>query len=92
MRFFVGGLNWETDDVRLKELFSDEGYDVLHAEVIVDRQTKRSKGFGFVQLSMGNFTEKAVIDSLSGKRLDGRNVTVNQAVPKGKRANGKDSE
>ncbi|KAH0466822.1 hypothetical protein IEQ34_004060 [Dendrobium chrysotoxum] len=76
-RLFIGGLSWSTDDKSLQRAFSTFG-DVLESKVINDRETGRSRGFGFV--TFGN--EQAMrdaIEGMNGQNLDGRNITVNQA-------------
>ena len=80
IRLFVGSLSWNTTDDQLKEFFSSAG-TVASANVIVDRDTNRSKGFGFVE--MGSDDEaKAAIADLNGKELDGRTIIVSEARPR----------
>jgi len=76
-RCFVGGLAWATTDNSLEEAFRPFG-EVTQCKVITDRETGRSRGFGFVTFSNETAMLKA-IDEMSGKELDGRNITVNQA-------------
>ncbi|KAL3698800.1 hypothetical protein R1sor_012876 [Riccia sorocarpa] len=76
-RCFVGGLAWATNDTRLMEAFSSYG-DVLEAKIISDRETGRSRGFGFVTFA-DEVTMQNAIEAMNGKELDGRNITVNQA-------------
>jgi RNA recognition motif-containing protein len=79
-KLFIGSLAWATNDDSLKEFFSQAG-EVVSANVIVDRETNRSKGFGFVE--MANDDEaKAAIDQLNGKDLDGRPIVVSEARPR----------
>jgi RNA recognition motif-containing protein len=79
-KLFVGSLAWATNDDSLKDFFSAAG-NVVSANVIVDRDTNRSKGFGFVE--MGSDEEaKAAIDQLNGKDLDGRPIVVSEARPR----------
>ncbi len=79
-KLFVGSLAWATNDDSLKDFFSAAG-NVVSANVIVDRDTNRSKGFGFVE--MGSDEEaKAAIDQLNGKELDGRPIVVSEARPR----------
>ncbi|CAN6287277.1 unnamed protein product [Urochloa humidicola] len=76
-RCFVGGLAWATDNASLQQAFASYG-DVLDSKVITDRETGRSRGFGFVTFS----SEQSMLDAIeamNGKELDGRNITVNQA-------------
>ncbi|HMS23809.1 MAG TPA: RNA-binding protein [Candidatus Saccharibacteria bacterium] len=77
---FVGSLSWNVTDDQLKELFETVG-KVVSAKVITDRDTNRSKGFGFVE--MGSDDEaKAAVDQLNGKELDGRPINVSEARPR----------
>lgn len=74
MKMYVGNLSFSTTDSQLKTIFSDFG-TVDSASVISDRETGRSKGFGFVE--MNNDDEaKAAMATLDGKALDGRNLKV----------------
>lgn len=83
MRLYVGNLAFATTNEGLKAAFEQFGA-VESATVIMDRDTGRSKGFGFVD--MNNDEEaKAAIEGLDGKPLDGRNVRVNEARPREER-------
>ncbi len=82
-KLFVGSLSWGVDDKQLEDFFAAAG-KVVSAKVIVDRDTNRSKGFGFVEMSSDEEAKKA-IDELNGKELDGRPVTVNEARPREER-------
>ncbi|KAK1352183.1 Glycine-rich RNA-binding protein GRP2A [Heracleum sosnowskyi] len=80
-RCFVGGLAWATTDRTLEEAFSQFG-DVVDSKIINDRETGRSRGFGFVTFK----DEKAMndaIEGMNGQDLDGRNITVNEAQSRG---------
>ena len=79
-KLFVGSLSWNVKDDQLRDFFATVG-TVVSASVIVDRDTNRSKGFGFVEMSSDEEAKKA-IDELNGKELDGRAVTVSEARPK----------
>ncbi len=85
-KLFVGSLSWNVTDDQLSEFFSAVG-TVVSASVITDRDSGRSKGFGFVEMSSDEEAKKAV-DELNGKELDGRAVTVNEARPKEDRPRG----
>ena len=76
-KLYVGGLPYGTNNEDLTELFEQCG-TVLSASVIMDRDTGRSKGFGFVQMGSEAAAGDA-IDKLNGHTLDGRNIMVNQA-------------
>ncbi|MDP3726898.1 MAG: RNA-binding protein [bacterium] len=78
-KLFVGGLSYETTEATLKELFAQAG-TVESATVIVDKLSGRSKGFGFVEMSSEEESQKAV-EMFNGKEIDGRKVTVNEARP-----------
>ena len=76
-RCFVGGLAWATDDRALETAFSSYG-EILDSKIINDRETGRSRGFGFVTFSSEQSMRDA-IEGMNGKELDGRNITVNEA-------------
>jgi cold-inducible RNA-binding protein len=78
-KLFVGSLPWAVDDQALEDLFKDFG-TILSAKVIMDHETGRSKGFGFVELEDDN-QAKAAIDKLNGSDLQGRSIVVNEARP-----------
>ncbi len=80
---FVGSLSWNVTDDQLKDFFAAAG-TVASAKVIVDRDSNRSKGFGFVEMGSDEEAKKA-IDELNGKELDGRAITVNEARPREER-------
>ena len=79
-KLYVGNLSYGTTDSDLQNLFEQHGA-VQSAQVIMDRDTGRSKGFGFVE--MGNADEaQAAISALNGQQIDGRALTVNEARPR----------
>lgn len=85
-KLYVGNLAYSVDKSRLEEIFGEFG-TVASAQVIMDRETGRSKGFGFVE--MGSDQEaQAAISALNGKNFDGRNLTVNEARPQEPRSGG----
>ena len=85
-KLYVGNLSYDVDSSSLQELFTAHG-TVESAEVIQDRDTGRSKGFGFVQ--MGTDAEaQAAIAALNGQQHGGRALTVNEAKPKENRTGG----
>ena len=77
---FIGSLAYATTDDSLKAFFETVG-EVTSARVVTDRDTGRSKGFGFVEYADEANNQKA-IDQLNGKELDGRAITVNEARPR----------
>jgi len=82
-KLYVGNLSYDTTSSDLEQMCSAHG-TVQTAEVISDRETGRSKGFGFVQ--MGSDDEaKAAISALNGKEVGGRSLTVNEAKPREER-------
>src|SRR6476661_3654060 len=85
-KLYVGNLSYGTSSSDLEQLFAQHG-TVSSAEVIADRETGRSKGFGFVQ--MGSDEEaQAAIAALNGQQHDGRALTVNEAKPREDRPRG----
>ena len=85
-KLYVGNLGYGINNSSLEELFAAHG-TVASAQVIVDRDTGRSKGFGFVE--MGSDSEaQAAINAMHGKAVEGRNLTVNEARPPEKRGFG----
>ncbi|HEY5501925.1 MAG TPA: RNA-binding protein [Candidatus Anoxymicrobiaceae bacterium] len=83
MKVYVGNLPYAATDDDLRTEFSQFG-TVDSADVIIDRNTGRSKGFGFVEMSDDN-EAKAAIDALNGKDLQGRAMNVNEARPRPER-------
>jgi RNA recognition motif-containing protein len=79
-KLFVGSLSYSVNDDQLRDAFAAAG-NVVSAKVIIDRDTGRSKGFGFVE--MGSDDEaKAAVDMLNGKELEGRAIAVSEARPR----------
>jgi cold-inducible RNA-binding protein len=79
-KIYVGNLSFETDNASLDQMFKPYG-TVASAQVIMDRDSGRSKGFGFVE--MGTSAEAtAAIGALNGTEINGRSVTVNEAKPR----------
>jgi cold-inducible RNA-binding protein len=79
-KLYVGNLSYDVTDSALEAMFTPHG-TVQSAQVIMDRDTNRSKGFGFVE--MGSDQEaQAAIQALSGQQMGGRALTVNEAKPK----------
>ena len=76
-KLFVGGIPWTTDDQGLRQSFEGFG-EVLDAKVITDRDTGRSRGFGFVTFANGGEADAAVED-MDGTELEGRRINVSEA-------------
>jgi RNA recognition motif-containing protein len=83
-RLFVGNLPYSANDAELKEIFSQVG-TVESAQVIIEKMTGRSKGFGFVEMATDEEAAKAV-ETLNGKDFSGRPLVVNEARPMEPRA------
>ena len=78
-KLYVGGLPYSTTDMQLEEVFSAHGA-VESAQVIIDKFTGRSRGFGFVEMGSSSEAEAAV-NALNETQLEGRTITVNEARP-----------
>jgi RNA recognition motif-containing protein len=85
-KLFVGNLSFNTTENDLNDLFAAHG-TVTETNLMMDRETGRPRGFGFVTMSSVEEAQKA-IEALSGKELDGRALTVNVAKPREERAPG----
>jgi RNA recognition motif-containing protein len=79
-KLYVGNLTFSTDDAGLAAIFADIG-TVQSAQVVTDRETGRSRGFGFVEMDTAEAAQKAV-SSLDGTMVDGRKIVVNIARPR----------
>ena len=79
-RLFIGSLPWGVDDAKLAQIFSQAG-TVVSAQVVKDRDTGRSRGFGFVEMSSDEEADNAVTN-LNGSEVDGRKIVVNVARPR----------
>src|SRR5205085_900456 len=79
-KIYVGNLSFQTTDADLNQMFSEVG-QVESVQIITDRDTGRSKGFGFVEMSDDAAAAKA-IERFNGKEVNGRALTVNEARPK----------
>lgn len=82
-KLFVGGLSWDTTDVGLRNAFASYG-EITEAKVITDRETGRSRGFGFVTFTRDEDAQTA-ISKMDGTSLDGRVIKVNEAQEKSPR-------
>ena len=85
-KLYVGNLSYGVTDSDLQQLFEQYG-SVTSAQVISDRETGRSKGFGFVEMATDDDAASA-INALNGQQHDGRTLTVNEARPKEDRGGG----
>ncbi|HEY7750868.1 MAG TPA: RNA-binding protein [Ignavibacteriaceae bacterium] len=79
-KLFVGSLPWSVSDEELKQTFEKQG-TVVSAKVIKDRDTGRSRGFGFVEMENSSDAKNA-IKALNESELNGRNIVVNEAKPR----------
>lgn len=82
-KLYIGGLPYSVDNTRLEELFAKYGA-VVSAQVISDKFTGRSRGFGFVEFENKQDAENAIAE-MNGKEIDGRSITVNEARPMAKK-------
>ena len=80
VKLFVGNLPWSIDDAALEDIFRPYG-EVQSARVITDRETQRSRGFGFVEMETEDVN--AVINAVNGREFAGRPLRVNEADDKG---------
>jgi RNA recognition motif-containing protein len=85
-KLYVGNLSYDVKKNDLEQMFAAHGA-VTSAQVITDRETQRSKGFGFVEMSSDQEAQ-AAIAALNGKSIDGRALTVNEARPQEARGGG----
>jgi cold-inducible RNA-binding protein len=86
MKLYVGNLSFQTSSDDLQQLFAQAG-TVESASVVEDRDTGRSRGFGFVEMSSKE-EGAAAIEQFNGKEVNGRNLTVNEAKPRENRSGG----
>jgi cold-inducible RNA-binding protein len=89
MEIYVGNLSWETSDQELSDAFGAYG-NVEKASIISDRDSGRSKGFGFVTMNDDDEANKA-IEGMNGTEMGGRNLKVNEAKPREDRPPRKDN-
>jgi RNA recognition motif-containing protein len=86
-KLFVGGLSWDTTDDGLRQAFASHG-EITEAKVITDRNTGRSRGFGFVTYAQDE-DAKTAISKMDGTTLDGKAIKVNEAQEKSPRGGGR---
>lgn len=86
MKLYVGNISFSTSEMDLEDIFGEVG-TVESAKIITDRDTGRSRGFGFVEMSSQEEGQNA-ISEFDGKEVDGRNLKVNEAKPRENRGGG----
>lgn len=86
MKLYVGNLSFKTTEDQLRQIFSEFG-DVASAALVMDRDTGRPRGFGFVEFANAEHGQ-AAINGLNGKNVDGRDLVVNEARPREDRGGG----
>ncbi len=85
-RLFVGSLSWDTNEADLAEFFHTQGYLVKNVKIMIDRDTTKSRGFGFADID-DEAMQKAIEDC-HGQTLDGRTITVKEAEERQPRGGG----
>lgn len=80
MKLYVGNLSFSTSEAQLRDLFAQHG-EVTSASLVMDRETGRPRGFGFVEFANDD-QARAAITALDGKNVDGRDIKVNEAKPR----------
>jgi len=83
MRIYVGNLPYRSTENELREIFAEHG-EVISASIVMDRETGRSRGFGFIE--MDDATANQAIEKLNGSQFDGRSLVVNEARPREQRS------
>jgi cold-inducible RNA-binding protein len=86
MNIYVGNMSYNVSEAQLRETFEEYG-EVDSVNIITDRDSGRTKGFGFVEMK-NDEQARAAIENLNGIELDGRNLTVNEARPRNPRPSG----
>jgi len=86
-KLYVGGLPYSATDETLLQLFAEKGYKPVSARIITERETGRSRGFGFVELGPGDDATRA-IGEFNGLNIEGRALQVNEARPQESRSGG----
>jgi RNA recognition motif-containing protein len=80
MKIYVGNLSFNTSEAQLRDLFAQHG-EVASASLVMDRETGRPRGFGFVEIH-DDTQARAAMAALNGANIDGRDLTVNEAKPR----------
>ena len=86
MKLYVGNLSFNTSEAQLRDLFAAHG-EVTSAALVMDRETGRPRGFGFIEMS-DDTKAKAALTALNGTSVDGRSIVVNEARPREARPGG----
>ena len=86
-KLYVGNLAFSMTDDSLLQLFSEKGYQAVSARIITDRETGRSRGFGFIELGPGDDAARAIRE-FNGLNVGGRELLVNEARPQESRGGG----
>jgi cold-inducible RNA-binding protein len=86
IKIYVGNLSFKTDENALRAAFEAHG-EVSSASIVMDRETGRSRGFGFVEMA-NDEQARAAINAMNGQNMDGRDLTVNEAKPREPRPGG----
>ena len=86
-KLFVGGLSWGTTDADLRKVFAPYG-EITEAKVVTERDTGRSRGFGFVTFARDD-DAKTAVSKMHGMTLDGRTITLNEAQERSPREGGR---
>ena len=86
-KLYVGGLPYSATDESLLQLFAEKGYKPVSARIITERETGRSRGFGFVELGPGDDAARAIRE-FNGLNVEGRALQVNEARPQESRGGG----
>lgn len=86
MKLYVGNLSFNTSESQLRDLFAEHG-EVTSASLVMDRDTGRPRGFGFVEFASQE-SGRAAIEALNGQNIDGRDIVVNEAKPREPRSGG----
>ena len=86
MKLYVGNLSFDTSEAKLREMFEEHG-QVTSAALVMDRDTGRPRGFGFVEFADAAGANAAMA-ALNGQNVDGRDLTVNEAKPREPRSGG----
>ena len=81
-KLYIGNLKWDITVDQLEIFFTQAGFAVVSVNIILDRETGRSRGFGFVEVSTGEEAKKA-IETLNGADIGGRNIIIKEALPEG---------